>query len=268
MKTQTLNARPLLALMRVGWDTSRQDAITRIALATIYIGLVVILSGLYRVTPFETFAPDGSLNYERVVWYMAITELVAIAVWTQYREVREEVLNHHISGLMIMPVGYFGLKTGEWLGRTLENMLRFALLGTVIAWLLTFSFPIALNALPWLFLSLTLSAIIFNTLHLLVGLTEVWGAHARPAFLIVQKLLFLLGGLLLPLGIYPDWLQKVAWATPFPAILYGPASFALGAGVGDGFKLILIQVFWIVVLSFAALGMLKSARNKIGRDGD
>lgn len=262
------SARSFVALFLVGWETSRQDKITRIALATIFVGLVIVLSGLYRMTPFEELGLQKHLTYTSVVWYMTITELVAIAVWTQYREVREEVLNHHISGVLIMPVSYFRIKTGEWLGRTFENMLRFLILGTLVAFLLTQSFALSFTDLPGLLLSCALAAIIFNNLHMLVGLTEVWGAHARPVFLIVQKLLFLFGGLLLPLELYPQWMQNIAWATPFPAILYGPGSFAFGKSAGDTITLLGIQVFWCVVTSLLALGLLEAARRKIGRDGD
>jgi ABC-2 type transport system permease protein len=47
-----------------------------------------------------------------------------------------------------------------------------------------------------------------------------------------QKLMFVLGGLMLPLQMYPDVVQRAAALTPFPSVLGGPASFVLdGAGV-------------------------------------
>lgn len=268
--TNTLNMQtgPTVALFRVGWNSARQDKVTRIALATIYVGLIVVLSGLYRMTPFETLGGADRLNYTTVVWYMTLTELVAIAVWTQYREVREEILSHQIASRFILPLSYTRLKFGEWLGRTCRSMMEFALLGSIVAWLLTGEFVLVPSALPGLAISLLLSVIIFNNIHLIVGLLEVWGPHSRPGFLIVQKLLFLLGGLLIPLDIYPVWLQKLAWATPFPAILYGPASFAFGKSGGETLFLLGIQLFWILASLGAALMLFRAARNKIGRDGD
>lgn len=268
MNSSTLQIAPTLALFRVGWESARQDKVTRIALATIYVGLIVVLSGLYRMTPFETLTGAGHLNYVSVVWYMTLTELVAIAVWTQYREVREEILSHQIASRFILPLSYYRLKFGEWLGRTARSMLEFAILGTGVAWLLTGDLVLAPSALPGLALSLLLAVIIFNNLHLIIGLLEVWGAHSRPGFLIMQKLLFLLGGLLIPLDIYPAWLQKIAWATPFPAILYGPASFAFGKSGGDALTLLAVQLFWIFATLGVALMLFTAARNKIGRDGD
>lgn len=260
--------RPLTALFGAGWQSARQDKITRIALATVYVGLIVVLSGLYRMTPFETLENAEHLTFASVVWYMTITELVAIAVWTQYREVREEVLSHQIAGRFVLPLSYHRIKAGEWLGRTSRSMIEFSLLGTLVAWLLTGGFSPGLASLPLLAVSLFLSVIIFNNIHMMIGLTEVWGAHSRPAFLIMQKLLFLLGGLLIPLDIYPQWLQKIAWATPFPAILYGPGSFAFGKSGSEVIGLLSLQVFWAFATLGAASLVYLAARNKIGRDGD
>jgi ABC-2 type transport system permease protein len=268
MSALNLHIAPTMALFRIGWDSARQDKVTRIALATVYVGLIVVLTGLYRMTPFDQLTGADHLRFQTVVWYMTITELVAIAVWTQYREVREEVLAHQIASRFILPLSYYRLKFGEWLGRTCRSMMEFAILGTIVAFLLTGEFVLAPSALPGLAISLLLSVILFNNLHLIIGLLEVWGAHSRPAFLIMQKLLFLLGGLLIPLDIYPAWLQKLAWATPFPAILYGPASFAFGKSGEEALTLIGIQIFWLLVTFIAALIVFRTARNKIGRDGD
>lgn len=84
----------------------------------------------------------------------------------------------------------------------------------------------------------------------------------------MQKMLFLFGGLLLPLEIYPDWMQTIAWATPFPAILYGPASYAFDKSGGEIALLLFIQSLWVVLTSLAAIAALRAARYRIGREGD
>jgi hypothetical protein len=41
-----------------------------------------------------------------------------------------------------------------------------------------------------------------------IGLLDVWGQYARPVYWIWQKSLFVLGGLMLPLSLYPSWNAK------------------------------------------------------------
>lgn len=54
-------------------------------------------------------------------------------------------------------------------------------------------------------------------------------------------------GALIPLALFPDWLQKVSFLTPFPLTLQAPISILLGRPLPLSLgALILLQVFWIV----------------------
>ena len=59
-----------------------------------------------------------------------------------------------------------------------------------------------------------------------IGLLAFWLQDVSPVFWVWQKLMFVLGGLMLPLSLYPA-IQRVAAFTPFPTLLAGPASFML-----------------------------------------
>jgi ABC-2 type transport system permease protein len=49
-----------------------------------------------------------------------------------------------------------------------------------------------------------------------------------PVYWVWQKLVFVLGGLFVPLEIYPGWLREIALWTPFAAMLHGPGRMAFG----------------------------------------
>ena len=61
-----------------------------------------------------------------------------------------------------------------------------------------------------------------------IGLCAVWLQDCSPVYWIWQKCAFILGGLLLPLEIYPPWLREIALWTPFSAIMHGPGRMAFG----------------------------------------
>jgi ABC-2 type transport system permease protein len=63
-----------------------------------------------------------------------------------------------------------------------------------------------------------------------IGLLTFWLHDVSPVYWVSQKLLFVLGGLMLPLEVYPGVIQRIAAFTPFPALLAGPASFMLSNG--------------------------------------
>jgi viologen exporter family transport system permease protein len=55
-----------------------------------------------------------------------------------------------------------------------------------------------------------------------------WLDDAKSAWYLYSKLVFLLGGLLLPIGALPDTLAAVARALPFAAMAYVPGRIAAG----------------------------------------
>ena len=60
-------------------------------------------------------------------------------------------------------------------------------------------------------------------LQALIGLAAFVSEDVSAYDWIYQKLLFILGGMLIPVDFFPAWLQKVAQALPFQYAMYGPA---------------------------------------------
>jgi ABC-type uncharacterized transport system permease subunit len=53
-----------------------------------------------------------------------------------------------------------------------------------------------------------------------------------------------LGGLMLPLQVYPAFIRRAAAFTPFPTVLADPASFMLRAGGTDAATLAVTLALW------------------------
>jgi viologen exporter family transport system permease protein len=64
-----------------------------------------------------------------------------------------------------------------------------------------------------------------------------------------------LGGLYVPLALFPQWLRIVAAATPFPSIMMYPIDVISGiGGAGGAAGLVLAQLAWLA--GVAAIGQL------------
>ena len=77
-----------------------------------------------------------------------------------------------------------------------------------------------------------------------------------------------MGGLFFPVSLYPPLAQHIVMLTPFPAVLYIPASMMLGisgAAMLDG---ILRQLFWVLVLGVVVVGMEYRLVRRVMRLGD
>jgi ABC-2 type transport system permease protein len=76
-----------------------------------------------------------------------------------------------------------------------------------------------------------------------------WLRNAGSAWFLYQKLVFILGGMLIPLEALPGWLHSIAAALPFAAMSYAPARAASGHASAS---LLVGQVAWLCVLYAAA----------------
>jgi ABC-2 type transport system permease protein len=82
----------------------------------------------------------------------------------------------------------------------------------------------------------------------MIGLAAFISEEVAPYEWIYQKFAFIFGGLLIPLDFYPQWLQNIAFALPFPAMLYGPSRLFVSPDTNMFASVLGQQVIWILVL--------------------
>ena len=72
---------------------------------------------------------------------------------------------------------------------------------------------------------------------------------ANPFILPPQPAVMILGGLLIPLDFFPDWLAAIARALPFAYTLYGPARLFVEPTLERFGALALAQGVWIALMA-------------------
>ena len=229
---------------RLGWSETWEQ---RSALLGTFVNYAVILSlwaNLYRQLRPQSLA-HASLGYAQVVWYLALTELVALAIGYAFRQIQDEILDGSVTALLVRPVGYVALTAAQEIGRTAAKIAALAVPGAALAYWLTGTAPFGAAVVPAVAVSVMAGAANLLAMQVLVGLSTAWFGTARPVFFIAQKLMFVLGGLILPLDAYPAVLVKIAWLTPFPAMLYAPASVALDPTWPHVAAMLAVQAFWL-----------------------
>jgi ABC-2 type transport system permease protein len=71
---------------------------------------------------------------------------------------------------------------------------------------------------------------------------------------------FVLGGMLLPLEVFPGWLESITRLLPFRAMAYAPARLASGH-LEPG--LLLEQVGWLAVLTVVAIAAFGAGERRL-----
>jgi len=213
-----------VAFMRVAAAQARRERgelYGRVAFFAVILG---VFSSLWHAVA-EAGMPIAA-DPKALVWYLAVTEWIVLSAPPIHIDIQEAIRRGDIVCQLGRPVSYVGAAFAEGLGQLL---VRAPLLGAT-AGMCAFAFTgwtpppgLVLYVVPF---GLAAAALL-TALYLWIGLLAFWLEDVAPVYWVWQKLLFVLGGLMMPIELYPDLIRRLAPFTPFPSILAGTASFVL-----------------------------------------
>jgi ABC-2 type transport system permease protein len=103
--------------------------------------------------------------------------------------------------------------------------------------------------LPLFLVSLVLAWIIIFHIYYCVGLLAFWMANSLALDALVWSMYTVLGGMLIPVDLFPETTRHLVAMLPFSAALDFPVKVLIGKAAGlelmHGFA---VQVFWVLVL--------------------
>lgn len=188
-----------------------------VGLSLFLVTCLVIFTHIWKFAAAKMGA--NNLDPDKLLWYIAFNQWILIALPGIHEDIEQDLRSGKLSYLLPRPISYLGSIFCEGLGIL---CVHFLILGTVafsFTAFMTESLPFSLGSF-FLTIALSLLAGIVGLLfQMLIGISAFWLGRIDPFHWMWEKLLFTLGGLMLPLTVYPLWLQKIAYATPFPSIL-------------------------------------------------
>jgi len=251
----------LLALAQLGWREAAAEWTTLAGRALVFALPVAIFAAIWDATPLAAITLPKH-DAAHLVWYVTITEVIVFAMALPFREVEAEIRSGRIESKLTRPVPYTLAVFAEACGGGLLRFLALAAFGLALGFALTGTLPVHASALLPLLLAAWLGCVMGIAFQLAIGLATPWIGEASPLFWIWQKGLFVLGGLLLPLTLYPAGVTAVAWFTPFPAMLFLPAGLVFDDGAGAVAACLAQQAAWSAPI---ALGLALIDRRAMAR---
>ncbi len=166
------------------------------------------------------------------------------------RDIREGQLISHI----IKPMSYFWMKFLSELGWRMTQGF-FGVLVFIIFFVLFnrfVSFPNTLIGIISTTLIVALAFLISFTFKMIVGISAFWFVDFWGLQQIVEVVIIILAGFIMPIEFFPDWLRSISLSTPFPYMIYYPIlSFQSKLSNPQILNVILIQLIWLAVLGVA-----------------
>lgn len=242
--------------VRRGFAERRGHAVT----LGFYVLVVGVMSSLWSTAAAAHGGSIAGYTAVALTWYLATSEAATVAINARLIEdLGIEIADGTVTTEIQRPVSVLLIRVSGELGRTLPRLAACAVVGVAVAWLLGGAPPdkaaLALAA-PSLVLAVTCNLV---AMHAFSGV-GFWLRDTRSAWFLYQKLVFLLGGMLIPLEVLPDAVQAVALALPFAAMAYAPARLASGHVEPH---LLLAQVGWLVVLGVVATRIFAAGERRL-----
>ena len=205
----------------------------------------------------------AGLNINQMIWYLVFTELITLSRTDIHVQVNDDVKSGNIAYLLNKPYNYVYYCFSYFLGEIGIKLLTNAVLGVLIGLiyvgtLKNFNFV----NLPFIIFSLILGCFINFFIYMSLALTSFWFEDNVAFFWIYSKLIFTLGGMLMPLELFPGWLRAFSKYLPFAYVTYVPAKLAVNFSMSGFLKEMPVQILYLA--AFFALSMLlykKGVRN-------
>jgi len=244
----------IVMLYRVATRLVRVNILVTIVYrAQLFVWLISGAAPLFMMMIWRELAQDNVISgygaSDFVGYFLGVYLVRQLSVvWVIYvlnAEIRQGILSNRL----LRPVTPFWFHAAEHLGQ----MVIRAPIVTAVFCIGVYFFAIDLTSiarqLPFFFVALILAWIIIFHIHYSVGLLAFWMANSMAMDVLVWSMYTVLGGMLIPVDLFPEATRPIVAMLPFSAALDFPVKVLIGKVSGfamlEGFAL---QIFWVLAL--------------------
>lgn len=205
-------------------------------------------------------------TFEQMIWYLAVAESIILASPKLNAKVEAEVKSGDIAYQLTRPASYLLLHYGSYMGEAAVRATVNLLLGSALA-TMWFGWSAPGANVPLCLLVMVGSFTVNFLLTMLLALCAFWIEETRGLDFVYNKLLFTVGGMLLPLEMFPDSLRAVSEWLPFQAVAYFAAKTAVRPDGAEVLRMLAIQWGWAALLAVAAALVYRKGVRKLHVNG-
>jgi ABC-2 type transport system permease protein len=242
--------RVLAAAFCLGWREESKQGVMIFIRCVLMLALCAVWHRIWLATDLSNIALAFSVSADSLTSYLLMAQWVVFVVSHRYRDVADLIQSGRVFSLLSRPIPYWQYSLATTFGGVAWMMVMIG--GTTVlgSWWLIGHLPAQPERIVWALISMSLGCMIWVMIQMMIGAAAAWLGNVTPLFWIAQKMMFVLGGLMLPLFFYPGWWQSIAWLTPFPAVLHLVGAAATGQTLLAWWQILAIQLCWLIVVFF------------------
>jgi ABC-2 type transport system permease protein len=195
----------------------------------------------------------GGYTLEGMVTYYAYVILISrlIRGSEHMMGIATDIYDGGLSRYQVYPTSYLGFKYAQHLGSLLPAAIQ-----VIFFIVLTFFFDItgsvnfsSLNISIAIFVIL-IGNLLYYTINIPVQLIAFWADNVWSLTVMVIFIGGLLGGVMLPLELFPEWAFKIIKYSPFVYLYHFPVEILTGKiSTPEIFSGIFMMFFWIIIMA-------------------
>jgi len=233
-----------------------------------FVFIIYIMLLLWRAIYGSQGNTIAGFTLTQMIWYLITTELVALTRSNVFLEVSEDVKKGNIAYLINKPYHYVGYIFSNSMGevglRFVINGLTAIIMGFILVGPLE---EFSMIHLPMIILAIILGICLNFFIYITLALSAFWFEENAALSWIYSKLIFMLGGMLIPLKLLPNWLESIARYMPFAYVTYGPGRLAVNFSYQQFFEILMWQGGYLITFVLLALLVYRKGVKELNVNG-
>jgi ABC-2 type transport system permease protein len=184
-----------------------------------------------------------------MLWYFVMAESIVTSQSRVLEEIGNDVISGNIANYLNKPYNYILYKFSESIGKAIVRFSLTFIIGAIVVGVLLGGISIGISSI----LLITVSVFLAITLHFcmmaFLGIFALWIEDPRALSFVYSKIIFTIGGMLIPLEIFPFWLQSISAKLPFSYIAYYPSKLFVNFSTELFLRTAILQLVWIAIIT-------------------
>ena len=199
-----------------------------VVVVSFYVLVVAVLGVLWRLAAAANGGAVVGYSAVALTWYIATSEAATVSLnMRMIDDIGRDIASGSVAVEMLRPARVVVVRLAIEVGRAGPRLAVCAAAGAAVA-TVSGGAPPRPAALALAAPSLVLAVACNVAAQHAFAAAAFWLRDAGSAWFLYQKLVFIMGGMLIPLEALPEWLQRTTAVLPFQAMAYAPARLASG----------------------------------------
>lgn len=238
-----------------------------IAYSSLFIGLILyVFVNLWSIIYHDKIIIEG-FTLAMILWYLVMTESIVTSHGRVLDDIGDEVISGEIANYLNKPYNYVLYKYAYSIGNAILKFFITFIIGATITLIFIGPINVSLISIPFILLIILLAISLHFIIMALLGIFALWFEDPRALAFIYHKIVFTIGGMLLPLDFFPAWLETISKWLPFSYIAYHPARLFVDFSMQSFISVFIMEVLWIMIISVIVYIVYKSYIKRLSING-